>query len=100
MLFLLTLACLGGTIYYVIRANVAYGFHYRGKGEMLARAAYAHALRETPNAPDARLSEPEFVAQFIGKGPRVGRSIFFALGCGVLFVVIGIIAVFAGIAHA
>jgi hypothetical protein len=89
----LTLVVLVAAIYFLVRVNVAFGFHYRGKGEMRGRAAYARIRRESPDSADAKLSEAEFVENFIKAGPKVWLNLILALTCGVLFVVVGLGAV-------
>ncbi len=88
--FLLTLGVLAAAIYFISRANIAYGFHYRGKGERKGKAVYARLCRESPNSADASLSEAEFVDKFIQRGPRVWLNMILGLVFGILFVVVGL----------
>lgn len=97
-MFILTLAMLGAAIYFMIKAHVAVGFHYRGKGEMQGRAAFARTRRQNPSSSDAQLSEPEFVEKFIKKGPKVWLNIAMALFFGILFVITGLGATLASVA--
>jgi hypothetical protein len=58
-------------VLYVLFAKFypALAFRYMGTGERKARAEYGRIKREHPDAPEAKLSEAEYVEGFIRKAP-------------------------------
>src|SRR3546814_12491087 len=57
----------------VVKMYKAFGWHNKGVGERNAQAEYARMRREQPDSADARLSEAEFVSQYVGARPGMAR---------------------------
>lgn len=57
--------------FYLIFAKVypSIAFRYAGAGDRKARAEYQRIKREHPDAPEARVSEAEFIENFVKNGP-------------------------------
>jgi hypothetical protein len=56
---------------YVTLAKVypAIFFRYTGGGDRKARAEYGRIKRESPDSPEARITEAEFIENFVTNGP-------------------------------
>lgn len=76
---LLMLTCVAGVIYMMVKMYKAFTWHTQGVGERNAHAEYARIQREQPDSAEARLSESEFVNQYVGSRPGMARYIIFAL---------------------
>ena len=68
------IAVIAAAVYAMVYSFRAQSWHRTGKGEREGRAAYARIRRESPNSPDAQLSEAEFVDRFVRKGPSMGKA--------------------------
>ena len=66
-------------IYMVVKAHKANFWHNQGVGERSARAEYSRLQREQPGSAEARLSEAEFVQQYVASRPGAWRYIAGAL---------------------
>ncbi len=73
---LMLLASIIGYIYNIIRVYKARKFQEQ-TGEREAHAAYARIKREQPDAPVAKLSEAEFVHDFMKNGPTIKKPILY-----------------------
>lgn len=83
---LLMLACVAGAIFLMVKMYKSVTWHNQGVGERTARAEYARIQREQPDSAEARLSEPEFVQQFVASRPGMARYVIGAI----LLVLVGI----------
>src|SRR3546814_3902847 len=70
---LLMLLCVAAAIYMLVKMYKAFVWHNQGVGERNAHAEYARMRREQPDSADARLSEAEFVSQYVGARPGMAR---------------------------
>lgn len=75
----LAFICVLAALFFYVRGMYAAFWRYAGPGERQARADYARLVRERPDAPEARLSEAEFVHDFLGRRPGFLRYLVFAL---------------------
>ncbi len=71
MFGMLLMAGVTVVILYLIFAKMypAMAFRYMGGGDRKARAEYGRLKRESPDSPQARVSEAEFVEDFLKNGP-------------------------------
>ena len=76
---LLMLVCVAAVIYMMVKAYKAFTWHTQGIGERSAHAEYARIQREQPDSAEGRLSEAEFVQQYVASRPGMARYIIFAL---------------------
>jgi hypothetical protein len=76
---LLMLACVAGAIYMLVKMFKAYHWHNQGTGERNGHAEYARIQREQPDSAEARLSEAEFVNQYVASRPGMARYLIFGL---------------------
>jgi hypothetical protein len=76
---LVGLACIAGVVVMMVKMYKSYTWHNQGVGERSARAEYARVQREQPESAEARLSEPEFVQQYVAARPGFARYIIIAL---------------------
>lgn len=83
---LMMLACVAGVIYMMVKMFKATQWHHQGVGERSARAEYARIQREQPDSAEARLSEAEFVSQYVAARPGIAR-----------YLVIGLLLTFVGL---
>src|SRR3546814_14872698 len=83
---LLMLLCVAAAIYMLVKMYKAFVWHNQGVGERNAHAEYARMRREQPDSPDARLSEAEFVSQYVGARPGMAR-----------YLIGGLLIAFAGV---
>lgn len=83
---LMMLLCVAGAIYMLAKMYKAYHWHNQGVGERSAHAEYARIQREQPDSAEARLSEAEFVNQYVASRPGMAR---YLIG-GLLLAFIGI----------
>lgn len=72
-------------------------FHYGGAGERKGRAEYGRIKRERPDAPDAQLSEMEFVDKFIQSTPGPWRYVFMMFALAVLGIPMACVAGLVGV---
>jgi hypothetical protein len=73
------LACIAGVVVMFVKMYKAYTWHNQGIGERSARAEYARIRRDQPDSAEARLSEAEFVQQYVASRPGFARYFIFAL---------------------
>lgn len=68
-------------ILYVVFAKVypSLAFRYAGTGERKARAEYGRIKRERPDSADAKITEAEFVENFIRQGPSPWKWVIIAV---------------------
>jgi len=71
----LMLVVTAAAIYMLVKAHRANFWHNHGVGERTARAEYARLRREQPDSAEARLSEAEFVRQYVEARPSMWRYI-------------------------
>jgi len=55
-------------------------FRYTSLGERKARAEYGRIKREHPDAPEARVTEAEFVEHFVRTGPSPWKYVLAVFG--------------------
>lgn len=93
---MLALAGLVGAFVFAFRAQ---GSMF-GKGErrrmIAAQAAYARLVRESPDDPDARLSESEYLERHMKKSPSVVLNWIWAILCMVVVAPLGCFMAMAG----
>lgn len=70
-------ACVLVAIFFYVKAMYTAFWRYAGAGERQAKAEHARIVRETPAAPDAQISEAEYVNKFFNSRP--GFFKYFAL---------------------
>lgn len=83
---LLMLLCVVAVIYMIVKMYKAAVWHNQGVGERNAHAEYARIRREQPDSADARLSEAEFVSQYVSARPGMAR---YLIG-GLLIALVGV----------
>lgn len=68
------------TGYVGVKAYRRRKWHETGEGDRKARAEYAKMLRESPDSTDAKLTEAEFVDNFVNRVPgHAGMSMIFGV---------------------
>ena len=72
MALLIGLMWFSALVYVNVKGVQARSWHAQ-RGEREGRAEYARLVRERPDAPEARLSEAEFVNQFVASKPSPWR---------------------------
>lgn len=77
MLGLLMMVAVAVLAFYMVFFKVypSIGFRYTGVGERKGRAEYQRIKREHPDSREAKLSEAEFVENFVQAGPSPWKSI-------------------------
>ena len=83
---LLCLACLAGVIFMMVKMYQTNVWHHGGTGERQAHAEYGRIQREQPDCAEARLSEAEFVQQYVASRPGLARYLIVAI----LLLIIGL----------
>lgn len=76
---LLGLLCVAGAIFMLVKMYKSFTWHNQGVGERNAHAEFARIQREQPDSAEARLSEPEFVRNFVASKPGMARYLIFGL---------------------
>lgn len=95
-MFILMLLCVAAAVYLMVKMYQVHTWHNQGVGERKARAEYGRIRREQPDSAEARLSEGEFVSQYVSAKPGMARYIVGVL----LLVFIGMpAACVAGLSH-
>lgn len=73
--WIVMLVVIVAAVYCLVKAWGAANWHNRGVGERAARAEFARMQREQPDSAEARLSESEFVNQYVAARPKAWRYI-------------------------
>lgn len=94
--FLLIAAGVVGFIYFGFRGAFSASGRGERRAEIAAQAEYAQLRRESPDHPEAVLSEPEYVQRHMKKGPSVVGNFLLALLCLFLLIPLGCVAMVAG----
>jgi len=77
--FILLIATIVLFFWMVIKAFRSAGWHNGGTGERKAKAEYSRIMREEPDGDNAKLSEAEFVEQYVSVVPGILRYVLLAI---------------------
>jgi hypothetical protein len=101
MFGMLLMFAIFGVAVYMIVAKIfpAMAFQYQGRGERQGRAEYGRIKRETPDAPDARLTEAEFVDRFVRNGPSPWKYVLMMFALVLLGIPMACVVGIAGFAQ-
>lgn len=98
--FLLMALVLAGSVYLVaFKVYPAIFFRYAGRGERKARAEYQRIKREHPDAPEARISEAEFVENFVQQGPSPWKYVLATLALMAIGLPLSCVVGFVGMSN-
>jgi len=91
--FLIFIITFGLMIWMIIKIYKSLGWHNGGTGERKAKAEYSRIKREEPDSDNVRLSEAEFVEQYVSAVPGMLRYVLYIL----LILVVGMLSTCASI---
>jgi len=88
-------------ILYLIFAKVypALAFRYAGAGDRKAHAEYNRIKRESPDSPSAKISEAEFVENFVRNGPSPWKYVALVFLLAILGIPLSCVVGMAGFMH-